>query len=116
MFGWFKSRTSASMGPKKLSLQEQVRQMKCEALIRAREAVRQGREPAAFDDKPGLSHYIRAMRQVCGEYGVMLPARSILDLSGLTIEGFSFTADDFALAQDEIDKLPNVSGLQGAPA
>lgn len=84
--------------------------MKREALARARNAVSEGREPPAHAGKPGLSHYVRAMSRVCNEHGMHLPARSILDLSGLTIEGFAFTSDDFAVAQMEINKIGMIRG------
>lgn len=113
MLRWFTAKKSQAAAqktaPKRLSLEERVKHMKQEALARASEAVRSGREPAAFGDKPGLSHYIRAMMQVCTESGLMLPARSILDLSGLTIDGFAFTSDDFAIAQEEINRFASAT-------
>ena len=112
MFKWVQSRQSST--PKTahapLSLEAQVRAMKHEALARAKSAVAQGREAAAYNGKPGLSHYIRAMVSVCSEYGMQLPARSMLDLSGLAMDGFAFTTDDFAIAQTEINKLSQIRG------
>lgn len=112
MFNWIPSRKphaqKATHTP--LSLEAQVRSMKHEALARAKSAVSQGREPAAYNGKPGLSHYIRAMGSVCSEYGMQLPARSMLDLSGLTMDGFAFTSDDFELAQLEINKISQMRG------
>lgn len=84
--------------------------MKCEALARAKRAVAQGHEHAAYNGKPGLSHYVRAMHAVCTEYGMQLPARSMLDLSGLTMDGFAFTSDDFAIAQTELNKISAMRG------
>lgn len=112
MFGWAKTRPSSATRPKMapLTLEDQVRAMKREALARARSAVADGREAPALAGKPGLSHYVRAMVRVCSEQNMHLPARSILDLSGLTIEGFAFTTDDFAIAQTEINKMSMIGG------
>lgn len=112
MFGMFKARPSALARPKMapMTLEDQVRAMKREALVRARHAVAEGREAPAHAGKPGLSHYVRAMNRICSEHNMHLPARSILDLSGLTIEGFAFTSDDFAIAQTEINKIGMIGG------
>jgi hypothetical protein len=112
MFGWSKPRSASAASPKMapLSLEDQVRAMKREALARARHAVAEGREAPAHAGKPGLSHYVRAMSRICSEHNMHLPARSILDLSGLTIEGFAFTSDDFAIAQTEINKIGMIRG------
>jgi hypothetical protein len=112
MFRLFRSRAKIGAALAQPRLQEQVQAMKHEALARAKEAITSGREKAAYDNKPGLSHYIRAMQQVCIEYGIQLPARSILDLSGLTIDGFAFTEDDFAIAQEEINRFATANGHQ----
>lgn len=110
MFGWSKPRSATAARPKMapLTLEDQVRAMKREALARAKSAVADGREAPAHAGKPGLSHYVRAMSRVCQEQNMHLPARSILDLSGLVIDGFAFTSDDFAIAQIEINKMGTV--------
>lgn len=112
MFGWIKSHSSSAARVKSapLTLEDQVRAMKREALTRARSAVAEGREAPAYAGKPGLSHYVRAMNRVCTEHNMHLPARSILDLSGLTIDGFAFTSDDFVIAQAEIHKMAITGG------
>ncbi len=112
MLRWLHSPKTSPKTPARsaLTLDAQVRAMKNEALSRAKTAVSSGREAAAFNNKPGLSHYVRAMHSVCREYGMHLPARSVLDLSGLTIDGFAFTSDDFAIAQTELNKFSTMRG------
>jgi uncharacterized protein YjbI with pentapeptide repeats len=76
--------------------------MKRDALARAKFHVSKGKEPAICDGKPGLSNYLRALRQICEEQQTPLPIRAMMDLSKQNIIGFAFTDEDFAVADREL--------------
>jgi hypothetical protein len=84
------------------ALELRVRAMKEDALARAARRVADGTEAPAFEGKPGLSHYLRAMRDICDEYATPLPMRARLDLSQVVVRGFAFTDEDFARAEAEM--------------
>lgn len=104
MLSWFTAREV--IAPTALedaeALELRVRVMKEDALARAARRVADGVEPPAYEDKPGMSHYLRAMRELCDEYATPLPMRARLDLSQVVVRGFAFTDEDFARAEAEM--------------
>jgi hypothetical protein len=76
------------------SLEARIFDIKRQALALAKRGL--------VNEKPGMSHYLRALNQLCSEHILPLSIHAKLDLSGQIVDGFAFTAADFAIAEAEL--------------
>lgn len=76
--------------------------MKRDALARAMHQVSKGKDLAVRENKPGISNYLRALREICAEQNSPLPLRAMMDLSDQHIMGYALTEHDFAVAEGEL--------------
>jgi len=85
-------------------LASKVFAMKRDALARAKYNVSKGKDQPVCDGKPGLSNYLRALREICDEQQTPLPIRAMMDLSKQNIIGFALTEADFAIADSDLSQ------------